>query len=63
MDRREDIDGGMKQVWVRIKGIRSKQAGEADTGIVSIRAQSGKIVSIRSRKGKGEVLVYSTTAS
>ena len=29
----EDFDGGMKQIWVGIKGILGQQAGEADTGI------------------------------
>ncbi|MEP5536837.1 hypothetical protein, partial [Ekhidna sp.] len=29
----EDFEGGMKQMWVGIKGILGKQAGEADTGI------------------------------
>ena len=41
----EDFDGGMKQMWVGIKGILGKQAGEADTGIATLRAQNGKIVS------------------
>ena len=36
-----------------IKGILSKQAGEADTGIPTLRAQNGKMVS--SSKDKGEV--------
>ena len=51
----EDFEGGMKQMWVRIKGILGKQAGEADTGIATLRAQNGKMVS--SSKGKGGVLV------
>ena len=51
----EDFDGGMKQMWVGIKGILGKQAGEADTGIATLRAQNGKMVS--SSKGKREVLV------
>ena len=51
----EDFDGGMKQMWVGIKGILGKQAGEADTGIATLRAQNGKIVS--SSQGKREVLV------
>ena len=38
----EDFDGGMKQMWVGIIGILCKQAGEADTGIVTLRAQNGK---------------------
>ena len=51
----KDFDGGMKQMWVRIKGILGQQAGEADTGIATIRAQNGKTVS--SLKGEREVLV------
>ena len=45
----------MKQMWVGIKGILGKQAGEADTGISTLRAQNGQMVS--SSKGKREVLV------
>ena len=45
----------MKQMWVGIKGILGKQAGEADTGIATLRAQNGIMVS--SSKGKREVLV------
>ena len=41
----EDFDGGMKQMWVGMKGIPGKQAGEADTGIATLRAQNGKMVS------------------
>ena len=51
----EDFDGGMKQMWVGTKGILGKQAGEADTGIATLRAQNGIMVS--SSKGKREVLV------
>ena len=40
----------MKQMWVGIKGILGKQAGEAVTGIATLRAQNGKM-------GKKEVLV------
>ena len=50
----EDFDGGMKQMWVGIKGILGQQAGEADTGMATLRAQCGKMVS--SSKGKREVL-------
>ena len=45
----------MKQLWVGITGILGKQAGEADTGMATVGAQHGKMVS-RS-KGKREVLV------
>ena len=41
---------GMKQMCVGIKGILGKQAGEADTGIATLRAQNGKVVSISKRK-------------
>ena len=51
----EEFDGGMKQMWVAIKGILGKRAGEADTGIATLREQNGKMVS--SSKGKREVLV------
>ena len=51
----EDFDGGMKQMWVGIKGILGKQAGEADAGIATLRVQNGKMIS--SSKGKREVLV------
>ena len=51
----EDFDGGMKQMRVGIKGILGQQAGKADTGIATLRAQNGKMVS-RS-KGKREVHV------
>ena len=40
----EDFDGGMKQMWLAIKGILGKQAGEEDTGIATLRAQRGKMV-------------------
>ena len=46
----KDFEGGMKQVWVGIKGILGKRAGEADTGIATLRAQNGKMIS--SPKGK-----------
>ena len=42
-------------MWVGIQGILGQQAGEADTGIATLRAQNGKMVS--SSKGKREVLV------
>ena len=42
----------MKQMWVGIKGIVGKQAGEADTGIATFRAQNGNIIS-DSKGGKG----------
>ena len=32
----EDFEGGMKQVWVGIKGILGKRAGEADTGMITL---------------------------
>ena len=51
----EDFEGRMKQMWLGINGILGKRAGEADTGIATLRAQNGKIVS--SSKGKREVLV------
>ena len=52
-----DFDGGMIQMWVGIKGMLliGKQAGEADTGIATLTAQNGKMVS--SSNGKREVLV------
>ena len=50
-----DFDGEMNQMWVGIKRILGKQAGEADTGIATLRAQNGIMVS--SSKGKREVLV------
>ena len=49
------FDGGMKQIWVGIKGIMSKRAGKTDKGIATLRAKNGKIVS--SSRGKREVLV------
>ena len=51
----EDFEGGRKQMWVGIKGILGKQAGEADRGIAILRTQNGKMAS--SSKGKREVLV------
>ena len=41
----EDFDGGMKQMWVGIKGIISKRAGKTDKGIATLRAKNGKMVS------------------
>ena len=55
----EDFDGGMKHMWVGIKGILGQQAREADAGIVTLRAQNGKLVS--SSKGKREVFVARQT--
>ena len=37
--RNEDFDGGMEQMWVGIKGILGQQAGEANTGVATLRAQ------------------------
>ena len=51
----EEFDGGMKQMWVGIKGILGQQGGEADTGIATLRAQNEKMVC--SSKGQREVLV------
>ena len=45
----------MKQMWIGINGILGKYAGEADTGIATLRAQNSKMVS--SSKGKREVLL------
>ena len=42
-------------MWVGIKGILGKQAGEAGTGAATLRAQKGNVV--RSLKGKREMLV------
>ena len=39
------LDGGMKQMWVGIKGIMSKRAGKTDKGIAALRAKNGKMVS------------------
>ena len=44
-------------MWVGIKLILGQQAGEADTGIATLRAQNGKMVINSSSKGKREVLV------
>ena len=51
----EDFEGEIKQMWVGINGRLSKTAGEDDTGISTLSAQNGKMVS--SSKGKREVLV------
>ena len=51
----EDFEGAMKQIWVGIEEVPGKQAGEADTGIATLRVHSGKMVS--SSKGKREVLL------
>ena len=37
-----DFDGGMNQMWVRIKGKLGQQVGEADTEIATLKAQNGK---------------------
>ena len=50
----EDLDGGMKHMWVGIKWILGRQAGEADTGIATSRAPNGKLVS--GSTGKKEAL-------
>ena len=42
-------------MWAGIKGIPGKQAGQAGTGIATLRAQHGKMVS-RS-KGKRDALL------
>ena len=49
----EDFDGGMKQMWVGIKGMLDNQAGQADTGMDILRAQNRNVVS--SSKGKRQV--------
>ena len=51
----EDFDGGMTQMWAGIKAVLGQQAGEADAGIATLRAHSGKMVC--SSKGKREVHV------
>ena len=45
----------MKQMWAGIKWILGKPEGEADTGIATVRTQTGKMVS--SSKGKRGVPV------
>ena len=50
----EDFDGGMKPLWLGIKGIIGNRAGKIDNGIATLRAQNGIMVST---KGKREVLV------
>ena len=52
----EDFDGGMKQMWVAIKGIISKWAGKTDKGIATLRAKNDKKM-VSSSRGKREVLV------
>ena len=37
----EDFDGGMKQMWLGIKGIIGNRAGKIDNGIATLRAQNG----------------------
>ena len=56
MTTNEDFDGGMKQMWVGIKGVISKRAGNTDKGISTLIAKNGNKIVSRSR-GKGEVLV------
>ena len=51
----EDFDGGMKQMWLGIKGIIGNREGKINNGIATLRAQNGKMAS--SSKGKREVLV------
>lgn len=51
----EDFEDGMKKLWVGIKGILGKQAGEADKGIATLRAQKCKM--IRRLNGRREVPV------
>ena len=36
----EDFDGGRKHMWVGVKRILGKQAGEADTGIATLKAHT-----------------------
>ena len=50
----ENFEGGMKQMRVGIKGVLDEQAGEADTGIATLRSQNSKMVSTSS--GEREVL-------
>ena len=45
----EYFGGGMEQMWVGIKGILSKRAGETDTVIATLRTQHGKMDSTRGR--------------
>ena len=40
---KEYFDGGMKEMWVEIKGIMNKRAGKSDKGIAALRAKNGKI--------------------
>ena len=54
----EDFDGGTKQMWVGIKGILGQQAGEADTGIATLRAQNGKMVSCSKEKREALAAQY-----
>ena len=56
---KEDFDGAMKYMWVGIKEVLGPQAGEADTGIATLRAQQGKMAS--SPKGAREGLVHDST--
>ena len=57
----EEFDGGMKHKWVGIL-VLVNQAEQADTGIATLIAQSGKMVS--GSKGNGEILRWpSITAS
>ena len=41
----EECDGGMKHMWVGVKGILGKQTAQPDTGIATPRAQSVKTFS------------------
>ena len=49
----EGFAGGLQQMWVGAKGMVGKQAGEADTGMGTLRAKSGKMVS-RSKRRRGK---------
>lgn len=48
----EDFERRPKQMWGGIKGVRGKQAGEADTGIATSREQNGKMTSgLKGKRG------------
>ena len=47
MKTNEDFEGGVEKMWVGVKGIPGKQAGEAGAGIITLRAQNGKMVGRR----------------
>ena len=48
----EDFEGETKQMMVGMKRILGKQAGEADTGMPTLRAEDGKWLVVRREKGK-----------